>query len=249
MNQTAKSEMPQLRVEKTACHHNAIQPSVTHPSQPTGTSTSLISLPPTIRAMIATFSTAELLEKILSYLAPIQNLKAKATCHSFHNAIESSPTIRRSMSTFLRLGQINESDLFQSDAGGEVVFPVPGVDVLAFFYPEDGGRRLFVRFAVEPEAFARLRKSEAFRGLEVVDPPLVDAKIGWHCGCFEGGRGEAGLCSGGEREGGGVQFGEMFEAMEEKHEGEVERYEHGGCESVRKVWLDGLWERSREMRC
>lgn len=249
MNQIAKSEMPQLRVEKSACHHNAIQPPVTHPSQSTATSTSLISLLPTLRAMIATFNTVELLEQILSYLAPIQLLKAKATCHSFHNAIESSPTLRRSMRTFLRLGQIDESDLFKSDAGGEVVFPVSGVDVLAFFYPEDGGRRLFVRFAAEPEAFWRLWKAEGFRALEVVDQALSDVRVGWHCGCFEGGRAEAEIRFSGGKKGGRVRFGEMFEAMEEKHRAEVEAYGEGGCGSVRKVWLDGLWERSREMRC
>lgn len=247
MNQIAKPEMPQLRVEKSACHHNAIQP--THPLQPTTTSTSLVSLPPIIRAMIATFSTAELLEQILSYLAPLQLLKAKATCHSFHDAIESSPTLRRSMGTFLRLGQIDESDLFKSDAGGEVVFPVPGVDVLAFFYPEDGGRRLFVRFAVEPEAFGRFWKGKGFRALEVVDQALSDLRVGWHCGCFEGGRAEAEIRFSGKKDGGRVRFSEMFEAMEEKHRAGVKAYGEGGCRGVRKIWLDGLWEQSREMRC
>lgn len=127
------------------------------------------------------------------------------------------------------------------------MFPVQDMDVLAFFYPEDGGKRLFVRFAVEPETFVRLRKSEAFRALEVVDQPLVDAKVGWHCGCFEGGRAEAELTC----ESGRVEFGELFKAMKEKHRAEVQGHEvgEGGCGSVRKVWLDGLWERSREMRC
>jgi hypothetical protein len=199
-----------------------------------------------IDAIAATFNTTELLEQILSYLPASQLLISKATCRSFRNAIEASPMLRRKTSTFLRLGDVDEgNDLFSTDAGGEVVFPIRGLEPLAFFYPGDGERRLFVRFVVaDSEGFLeRVGKAGdggGFRGLRVVDQSMGDVRVGWHCGCFEEGRGEIGVACKGER----LTFGDVLGAMEGEHRGKGK----GRCWSLRKFWVDGLWKRSGEMR-
>ena len=204
---------------------------------------STLALPPALRAMTATFNTAELLEHILAYLPAPQLILATATCRNFHNAIAASPTLRRKMSTYLRLNDvIDEKDLFQTNTGGEVVYPIRDLEPLAFFYPSDGERRLFVRFSVTGswDAVERLRKASGFGDVRVVDQVVAGAVVGWHCGCFAGGRAEARVSS----EDGRVTFGELFEAMDGRHE-------RGGLESCRcltKFWLDGVWMKSREMR-
>ncbi|KAM0705888.1 hypothetical protein Q7P35_007248 [Cladosporium inversicolor] len=134
-------------------------------------------------AVTATFNTTELLEQVLSYLPAPQLLTSKATCHSFRDAIEASPILRRKTSTFLRLGDADEeNDLFKTDAGGEAVFPIEGLGVLAFFYPGDGERRVFVRFEVgdEERFFERVGKAGVggFGGLVVVDQALSDVRVG-----------------------------------------------------------------------
>jgi hypothetical protein len=199
-----------------------------------------LALPPALRAMTATFNTAELLEQILSYLPAIQLLRSKATCRNFHNATISSPTLRRKTSTYLRLNDVDENDLFKTDAGGDVVFPIKDLQPLAFFYPSDAERRLFVRFSTNPERVGMLRGSRGLGDLKVVDQSLEDAVVGWHCGCFEEGKAEVGLSSTDGR----VTFGDLLGAMERRHESEGCK----GCSSVTKFWLDGVWGRSREVR-
>jgi hypothetical protein len=197
-----------------------------------------LALPPALRAMVATFNTAELLEQILAYLPATQLLRSKATCRNFHNAILSSPTLRRKTSTYLLLNDVDEKHLFKTDAGGDVVYPIRDLQPLAFFYPEDGERRLFVRFSTTAERVGVLRGSRGFAGLRVVDQGVEGAVVGWHCGCFKGGRAEVGL----ELEGGSgrVTFGDVLGAMERRHVGEGIK----GCRSVSKFWLDGVWRRS-----
>lgn len=195
---------------------------------------------PSLHATTATFATAELLEHILSYLSALQLLKAKDTCRSFCNAIESSPSLRRRTSTFLRLGDVDESDLFKTDAGGEVVYPVNGLETLAFFYPSDGERRLFVRVSVEKGWFGRVGKGSGLRTLGVVDKSLGDVRVGWHCSCFEEGRGEGRVAC----EDGRVTFGDAMRAMEGEHRARG----RGECGSLVKFWVDGLWKQSEEMR-
>ena len=217
------------------------------PSDSATTTTKMIPSLSNIDAIAATFNTTELLEQILSYLPASQLLISKATCRSFRNAIEASPMLRRKTSTFLRLGDVDEgNDLFSTDAGGEVVFPIRGLEPLAFFYPGDGERRLFVRFVVaDSEGFLeRVGKAGdgggGFRGLRVVDQSMGDVRVGWHCGCFEEGRGEIGVACKGER----LTFGDVLGAMEGEHGGKGK----GRCGSLRKFWVDGLWKRSGEMR-
>lgn len=204
-------------------------------------------------AITATFNTTELLEQILSYLPAPQLLTSKATSRIFRNAIEASPILRRKTSTFLRLGDVDEeNDLSQTDAGGEVVFPNKALEPLAFFYPGNGERRLFVRIEVgDPEGllgrvgklnggFGGVGNGAGFGGLVVVDQALSDVKAGWHCTCFEEGRGEVRVaCPTGI-----VTFGNVLGAMEREHRGKSS----GGCGSLRKFWVDGLWRRSGEMR-
>lgn len=200
----------------------------------------MISSPPQLHAMSATVNTAELLEQILSYLPALQLLPAKATCRNFRNAIEASPVLRREMSTFMRLGDVDESDLFKTDAGGDVVYPVKGLDSLAFFYPADAERRLFVRVSTEMGRFERMRKAGGFAKLVVVDQSLSDVTVGWHCSCFAEGRAEVKLVC----QSGMVTFGDILNAMEAEHRS----HGHAECGSVVKFWLDGLWKRSKEMR-
>jgi hypothetical protein len=199
-----------------------------------------LALPPALRAMAATFNTAELLEQILSYLPSTQLLRSKATCRNFHNAIVSSPTLRRKTSTYLLLNDVDEKDLFKTDAGGDVVYPIKDLQTLAFFYPSDAERRLFVRFSTSADRWKMLRDSSGFGYLKVVDQGVESAVVGWHCGCFEGGRAEAELSP----ENGRVTFEELLGAMEKRHESGG----HEGCRSVTKFWLDGVWRRSREVR-
>ena len=199
-----------------------------------------LALPPALRAMTATFNTAELLEQILSYLSATQLLRSKATCRNFHNAIASSPALRRKTSTYLLLNDVDEKDLFKTDAGGDVVFPIKDLQPLAFFYPEDGERRLFVRFTTNAERVGLLRRSRGFGDLRIVDQGVEDAVVGWHCGCFTGGRAEVGLSPVSGR----VTFGDLLKAMERRHNSEGLK----GCRSVTKFWLDGVWRRSGEMR-
>jgi hypothetical protein len=196
-----------------------------------------LALPPALRAMTATFNTAELLEQILTYLPATQLLRAKATCRNFHNAIVASPTLRRKMSTYLLLNDVDEKDLFRTDAGGDVVYPIKDLQPLAFFYPEDAERRLFVRFTTNADRVGLLRSSSGFGRLRVVDQVVGDAVVGWHCSCFTGGRAEAQLCI----ENGMVTFGDLLGATERRHESEG----HKGCRSVTKFWLDGVWTKSR----
>lgn len=200
----------------------------------------IASLKPATRAMTATFDTAELLEHILSYLPALQLLTAKATCRNFSNAIEASPVLRREMSTFMRLGDVDQRDLFKTDAGGDVVYPVKGLDPLAFFYPSDAEMRLFVRVSTEPGRFEMMCKSSGFLRLQVVDQPLIEATVGWHCSCFADPRSEVKLSFQGDK----IAFGGVVEAMEAEHK----RHCHGSCGSVTKFWLDGLWRRTSEMR-
>jgi len=211
------------------------------------TTTKMIPSLSNIDAIAATFNTTELLEQILSYLPASQLLISKATCRSFRNAIEASPMLRRKTSTFLRLGDVDEgNDLFSTDAGGEVVFPIKGLEPLAFFYPGDGERRLFVRFEVgDSEDFLGMVGKAGgggggFRGLRVVDQRLGDFRVGWHCGCFEEGRGEVEQDCKGEV----ITFGEVLGAMEGEHRSKGKER----CGSLRKFWVDGLWKRSGEMR-
>jgi hypothetical protein len=204
----------------------------------TAMATPTISLPPELRAMTATFNTAELLEHILRYLPAMQLLKAKATCRNFRNAIEISPSLRREMSTFIRLGDVDLDDLFKTDAGCNVTYPIKGLDSLAFFYPSDAEKRLFVRFQVADAWSGRLGEGSGFGGLRVVDQSLDDVTVGWHCSCFEEQRSEDKLVS----EGGMVTFGDVLKAMETKHRSRG----RGACGSLIKFWLDGLWERSKE---
>lgn len=201
---------------------------------------SLHGLPSECRAMTATFNTTELLEHILNHLAPLQLLRAKAVCRNFRNTIGSSPALRRQMNTYIRLGAIDGSILSKSDAGGDIAYPVDTIEPLAFFYPSDAERRLFVRFSVDQKRFRQLQQSSSFRRLIVVDQPLTDINVGWHCGCFADPRSEAKL----DVEHGKATFGDLFLAMERKHKSE-------GCEpcsSMIKFWLDGSWSESREMR-
>lgn len=102
--------------------------------------------------------------------------------------------LRRKTSTFLRLGDVDEeNDLFSTDAGGEVVFPIKTLEPLAFFHPGDEERRLFVRLEVgdSEEFLGMVGKAGGggggFRGLRVVDQSMGDVRVGWHCGCFEEG--------------------------------------------------------------
>jgi hypothetical protein len=199
-----------------------------------------LALPPAIRAMTATFNTAELLEQILSYLPATQLLRSKATCRNFHNAIVSSYTLRRKTGTYLRLNDVDEKDLFKTDAGGDIVFPIKDLQPLAFFYPSDAERRLFVRFSVNPERVGVLRGSSGFGELRVVDQVVEDAVVGWHCSCFKDGRAEAELSP----ESGTVTFGDLLGAMEKRHESEGFKE----CRSITKFWLDGVWRRSSEVR-
>lgn len=144
------------------------------------------------------------------------------------------------MSTFIRLGNVDESDLFKTDAGGEVVYPVKGLDPLAFFYPSDAEKRLFVRSSTEPGRFERMRRSDGFLDLRIVDQPLTEATVGWHCSCFANTRSEVKLTFQGDR----VTFGDVVQAMDVEHK----QYDHEACSSVAKFWLDGLWQRTSEMR-
>ena len=203
----------------------------------------MIPSPSNLNAITATFDTAELLEQILGYLPAPQLLASKATSQTFRNGIEASPVVRRKTSTFLRLGYVDgENDLLGTDAGGEVVFPIKGLESLAFFYPGDGERRLFVRFGVgDAEKFLEgVGKAKSFGELSVVDQALRDVRVGWHCGCFEEGRGEVEVLCKGER----VSFGDVLGAMEGEHRGKGE----GRCGSLSKFWVDGLWKRSGEIR-
>jgi hypothetical protein len=206
----------------------------------TAISTSTISLPPEVRAMTATFNTSELLENILRYLPALQLLKAKATCRNFRNAIEASPSLRREMNTLIRLGDVDESNLFKTDSDCDITYPIKGLDSLAFFYPSDVAKRLFVRFQVELEWFARVGEGSGFRGLRVVDQSLGDVTVGWHCSCFEDVRSEVKVtCLDGM-----ATFGDALEAMEVEHGGRGRE----DCGSLVKFWVDGLWDRSRETR-
>jgi hypothetical protein len=202
-------------------------------------------------AVTATLTTTELLEQILSYLPAPHLLTSKRTCTSFRNAIETSPTLRRKTSTFLRLGNVEVDDendsSFSTDAGGEVVFPIEGLGVLGFFYPGEGGeRRMFVRFDVgDWEGFlGRVGKGGGgggFGRLRIVDQRLGDVRVGWFCGCFEEGTAEVKLsCPMADM----VTFGIVFSAMEEEHRCKG----LGRCASLRKFWVDGLWMRSGEKR-
>ena len=199
-----------------------------------------LALPPALRAMTATFNTAELLEQILTYLPATQLLRAKATCRNFHNAIGASPTLRRKMSTYLRLNHVDEEDLFKTNAGGDVVYPIEDLEPLAFFYPSDAETRLFVRFSTNSRRVDVLRKSGGFGDVRVVDQTVANAVVGWHCTCFTGGRAEAEIFL----DSGRVTFGDLLGAMDGRHNSDG--YE--GCQSVTKFWLDGLWTKSREMR-
>jgi hypothetical protein len=206
----------------------------------TATSTPTVSLPPEIRAMTATFNTAELLEHILRYLPAVQLLKAKATCRNFRNAIEASPSLRRDMSTFIRLGDVDENDLFKTDAGCDVTYPIKGLDSLAFFYPSDAEKRLFVRFQVAEGWFAKVDEGSGFGKLRVVDQGLEDVTVGWHCSCLEEQRFEVRLVC----EDGRVAFGNVLKAMGAEHRSRGREE----CGSLVKFWVDGLWKRSKETR-
>ncbi|KAM0715151.1 hypothetical protein Q7P37_009616 [Cladosporium fusiforme] len=150
------------------------------------------------------------------------------------------PLLRKEMATFIRLGEIDETQLYKSDAGGENLYPIRALQPLAFFYPEDGERRLFVRFQVEPEFTGRLLKADASIGaLKVVDRVLGDVRVGWHCGCFKERKGEGRL-----KMEGLLSFRDVFGVVRAKHEGAG----FGGCASMVKFWIDGLWDRSREIR-
>lgn len=214
-----------------------------NPSQSTDTnnaSTTLLALPAECRAMTATFNTTELLEHILKSLPSLQLLRAKAVCQNFRNAIDASPALWRQANTFIRLGAIDDTILSKSDAGGDVAYPVKAIEPLAFFYPSNAERRLFVRFFVDQRRFWQLQQSSSFRQLFVVDQPLTDINVGWHCGCFADPRSEAKV----HVEHGKATFGNLLLALESKHKAE-------GCEpctSMIKFWLDGSWSESREMR-
>lgn len=253
MDRAVRAQEPSCEVARLSARENAIynctdldyQQFLTT-SNTSATTPMMIPFSSNLNAIAATFNTTELLEQILSYLPASQLLTSKATCRSFRNAIEASPMLRRKTSTFLRLGDVDEgNDLFSTDAGGEVVFPIKTLEPLAFFYPGDGERRLFVRFEVgDSERFlGRVGKAGdcgGFRELRVVDQRMEDVRVGWHCGCFEEGRGEVGVVCKGER----VAFGDVLGAMEGEHRGKGK----GRCRSLRKFWVDGLWKRSGEMR-
>lgn len=240
-------ENPQLKASQNAASES---PDFEHQLPPTTSNTPttapMVPSPSNPSAVTASFNTVELLEHILSYLPAPQLLTSKATGSTFRNAIEASPVLRRKTSTFLRLGDIDEeNDLFSTDAGGEVMFPIKGLEPLGFFYLGDGERRLFVRFEVGDAVRFLGRVGKAgdgggFRGLRVVDQRLGDLRVGWHCGCFEEGWGEVRVVCKGEV----ITFGEVLGAMEGEHRGKGKER----CGSLRKFWLDGLWKRSGEMR-
>lgn len=246
--------------ELKMCHntiYNGTNPNHNHPLAPNTNTTTTPTTPSP--AITDTLATTELLEQILSHLPAPHLLTLKSTSRIFLNAIETSPTLHRKTSTFLRLGAVgdegNHSSL-STDAGGEVVFPIEGVDVLGFFYPGGGGgeRRMFVRLEVGDwegslgrvgkgggGGFGRMGKAVGFGRLRVVDQALSDVRVGWFCGCFEEGRGEVELsCQMTDT----VTFDAVFSAMEEEHRCKgLER-----CGSLRKFWIDGLWKRSGETR-
>lgn len=239
--QESGHEAAKLKVCKTAtcdCAKSEHQQYLTNSDNTTTIST----IPSS--AITATFNTAELLEQILSYLPAPQLLTSKATSRTYHNAIEASPMLCRKTSTFLRLGDVDEeNDLFNTDTGGEVVFPIEALEPLAFFYPADGKRRLFVRFEVdESERFlGRMGKAKGFGSLRVVDQGLRNVRVGWHCGCFEEGRAEVELaCPTTDM----VTFGDVLNAIEGEHLAK----DRGACGSLSKFWVDGSWKQSREMR-
>jgi hypothetical protein len=206
----------------------------------TAIATPNIPLPPELRAMIATFNTAELLEHILHYLPALQLLTAKATCRNFRNAIEASPSLRREISTLIRLGDVDEDNLFKTDASGDSAYPIKGLDSLAFFYPSDGEKRLFVRIHVAEGWFEKVGEGSGFAKLRVVDQVLEDVTVGWHCSCFENVRSEVGLVC----EDGRVAFGDVLKTMEAKHRSRGLE----GCGSLVKFWLDGSWGRGKDTR-
>jgi hypothetical protein len=206
----------------------------------TTTISPVMSLSPDFRATTATFNTAELLEQILSHLPASQLLTSKATSRSFRSAIEASPTLRRKTSTFLRFGDVDGDDVFNTNAGGEVVFPIKGLDPLAFFYPSKGEKRLFVRFSVaDLGLFERMGKAEGFGRVVVVDQALSCVMVGWHCGCSADVMFEVKLSC----QKGMVTFGDVLNAMEVEHRSKV----YGVCGSTVKFWLDGLWKHSKEV--
>lgn len=125
------------------------------------------------------------------------------------------------------------------------MFPSEGLGVLAFFYPGKGGeRRLFVRFEVgdEERFWGRVGKGGGgFGRLMVVDQGLGDVRVGWFCGCFDEGRAEVKLsCPMADM----ITFGDVLGTMEGEHQSKGV----GRCGSLRKFWVDGLWQRSEETR-
>lgn len=223
--------------EETSHHHGLYEHDFTTRKPST---TSITASPVELRATTATFNTAELLEQILLSIPALHLLRAKATCRNFRNAIDASPALRKKMQSFIQLGEIDEGKLYSSDAGGDVIYPVRDLESLAFFYPSDVERRLFVRIATGPGRFEQVQKSKAFGELSVVDQVLGDVTVGWHCGCFADVRSECKI-SGEARM---VDFSSVLDVIREKHEDEG----LGLCTSMAKFWLDGLWDQSRESR-
>lgn len=239
-------EISQLTARENAIYNGTDlkhQQYLTTSNTPTTTIPMMIPSSANLSAIAATFNTTELLEQILSYLPAPQLLTSKTTSRTFRNAIETSPMLRRKTDTFLRLGDVDqENDSFSTDAGGEVVFPLEGLEALAFFYPGDGERRLFVRFGDVEKFLRRMGKADGsgFRGLRVVDQWLGDIRVGWHCECSEERSGEVQMVCEGER----VTFGDVLGAVEGEHRAKGKRR----CGSLRKFWVDGSWKRSGEMR-
>lgn len=200
----------------------------------------IATLPLELRAMTATFNTAELLEHILSYIPAHHLFRAKATSRTFRDTIEASPTLCRELNTFIRLDDVDEDNLYTSNAKHDVVFLVKDLEPMVIFYPSDAERRIFIRFSTSSERFGMLHESNAFRRLFVLDRPVERITVGWHCSCFENPRSETDLNS----KGGKVTFEDIFAAMKSKHEGLTD----GACNRMVKFWLDGRWDCTKEVR-
>ena len=130
--------------------------------------------PSQIEAIYNVFNTAEILEQILVFLHPLDQLRAREICKGFQRAIDASPQIRRNM--------YRKSDPLRQPAF--IPYCVRG---LSSRITQARGN-LSLSMQLNREACLALKRSKFMRGILLAQPPPRSVTVRRDCECDEPGK-------------------------------------------------------------
>ena len=119
------------------------------------------------------FATAELLEAILVWLSPIQQLRVRAVCRVFRNAIDASPSIRKAM--------LRDADMtIQRPIASPFITILDGVDSETRWSEHEAILAITFKERCLEES-SMLRTNSFLKALAIAQPPPKYAVVSYNC--------------------------------------------------------------------